>query len=256
MNPPYEGKLHLEVLNKVLKEPIIDELVDLSPANQMFSGIRLIKDHQYISSHQELIQHIQDVDLIKPEEASDIFGAAFAGPLMLIHYDKNKEGKNYKDFNIIKHSLRSIADKTVFAVYKGKYPNLWDEIFKNNNNNKQHKKWFLTCPEVHGHQGHSDWAEITSSNYEVALNSKQRFGWHLEFDTEEERKNCYDVWHLPFHKFLHSLIKADNFNMYQWLPLLDYTHPWTDEQLYKYFDLTPEEVNIIETEINSGKDCS
>ena len=28
-----------------------------------------------------------------------------------------------------------------------------------------------------------------------------------------------------------------------------YTHPWTDEQLYQYFGLTPEEIDIIEQEI-------
>ena len=29
----------------------------------------------------------------------------------------------------------------------------------------------------------------------------------------------------------------------------DYTHPWTDDDLYKYFNLTPEEIAIIESEI-------
>ena len=29
----------------------------------------------------------------------------------------------------------------------------------------------------------------------------------------------------------------------------DYTHPWTDDDLYKYFNLTPEEIAIIEDEI-------
>ena len=34
------------------------------------------------------------------------------------------------------------------------------------------------------------------------------------------------------------------------LPWLgDYTHMWTDEDLYKYFNLTPEEIAIIEDEI-------
>ena len=33
-----------------------------------------------------------------------------------------------------------------------------------------------------------------------------------------------------------------------WLP--DYAHPWTDEMLYEYFNLTPEEIATIESEIN------
>ena len=244
MNPPYNGSLHLKILKEAIKHS--KEVVNLSPANQMFSGVRLIKDHSEIKKNPELVQNIQDVDLIKPEEASAMFGASFAGPLMLIHYDLTKEGKDYKEFNIIPKNLRSVFDKTVRSVYEGKYPSLWS-IIKEGDCPKY--KFSLTCPEVHGNQGQSDWAEITSKNYEKALASKQRWGWHLEFDTEEERKNCWECWHLKSHMFIHSLIKADNFNMYQWLPALDYTHPWTDEMLYEYFDLTPEQVNIIEQDI-------
>ena len=28
-----------------------------------------------------------------------------------------------------------------------------------------------------------------------------------------------------------------------------YTHPWTDEDLYKYFNLSDDEIKIIESEI-------
>lgn len=246
MNPPYNGNLHLKILSKVIEECKGAEIVNLSPANQMFAGMRLIKDHSEVKNNPKLIEHIQDVDLIKPEEASAMFGASFAGPLMIIHYDLTKDGKDYKEFNIIPKNLRSVFDKTVRAVYEGKYPSLWSGIKKGD---CPEDKFSLTCPEVHGNQGQSDWAEITSKNYEKALDSKQRWGWHLEFDTEEERKNCWECWHLKSHMFIHSLVKADNFNAYQWLPLLDYSHPWTDKDLYNYFGLTPEEVEEIDKEI-------
>lgn len=244
MNPPYDKNLHLKILREAMKHS--DDVVNLSPGNQMFAGMRLIKDHSEIKKHPGLVQHIQDVELIKPEVASRLFNAAFAGPLMLIHYDLTKEGKDYKDFNIIPKNLRSVFDKTVRAVYEGKYPSL-QSIIKEGECSKD--KFSLTCPEVHGHQGQSDWAEITSKDYEKALKSKQRWGWHIEFDTEEEIKNCWACWHLKSHMFIHSLIKADNFNMYQWLPALDYKKAWTDEMLYEYFGLTPEEISEIEKEI-------
>ena len=243
MNPPYSGSLHLKILSGAMEHS--DEVVNLSPANQMFAGLRLIKEHSEIKKNPKLVEHIQDVNLILPEVASKLFRASFAGPLMIIYYNMTKNGKDYKDFNIIKPELRSIFMKTVGAVHEGKYPNLMDEIKRL----KGHKgKFSLTCPEVHGNQGKPNWAEIASSNYEKALQSEQRFGWHLEFDNEEERRNCWECWHLKSHKFIHSLIKSDNFNAYGELPLLDYTHKWTDEQLYDYFDLTQEERKIIEKE--------
>lgn len=42
----------------------------------------------------------------------------------------------------------------------------------------------------------------------------------------------------------------DNAAVIAHLPYLnDYTHPWTDEMLYKYFDLTQEEIDLIEKEM-------
>ena len=37
---------------------------------------------------------------------------------------------------------------------------------------------------------------------------------------------------------------------WQYTPWLDdYTHPWTDDDLYKYFNLSDDEIKIIESEI-------
>ena len=247
MNPPYDGSLHLKILDSVINTFPEAKIVSLQPANQIFSCERLFNEHAFITAHKELTQHIQDVDLIKAEKASELFNTAFAGPLMIIYYDLTKEGKNIKDFNIIKPELRSIVEKTVQAVWNKKYKSLQDAIKTKYTPNK----YYLTCPEVHGNQGKRDWAEITSSNYETALKSKQRFGWHLEFDTEEERLNCWKSWHLKSHMFIHSLVKSDNFNRYKNLPYLDdYTHEWTDEMLYEYFELTEDEIKEIEKEVN------
>jgi site-specific DNA-methyltransferase (adenine-specific) len=34
-------------------------------------------------------------------------------------------------------------------------------------------------------------------------------------------------------------------DMYQFAPRLDFTHSWTDEELYDRYDLSPEERNFI-----------
>ena len=233
MNPPYDGKLHLKILEKVI--PIADKVVNISPANQFFAAKRLLKEYPLIQKSKILKNNIVNIELIAPEIASNIFNAAFAGPLMILTYDVNCENPlNYMDYNVIPHNLRSVFDKTIRKCNDKILPNLYDEIVKNTN-----KKFILPCPEVHGNQGKSSWAEITSSKYERALKAKQRWNWHLSFDTEVERKNCYDAWHTRFHKFMHSLIKADNFNYYGALPWLsDYTQPWTDKSFCEYFDIT------------------
>ena len=233
MNPPYDGNLHLKILEKVI--PVADKVVNISPANQFFAAKRLLKEYPLIQKSKVLKNNIVNIELIAPEIASNTFAAAFAGPLMILTYDVNcKQSLNYMDYNVIPHNLRSVFDKTIRKCNDKILPNLYDEIVKNTN-----KKFILPCPEVHGNQGKADWAEITSSDYARALKAKQRWNWHLSFDTEEERKNCYDAWHTRFHQFIHSLIKADNFNYYGALPFLpDYTQPWDDKRFCKYFGIT------------------
>ena len=43
------------------------------------------------------------------------------------------------------------------------------------------------------------------------------------------------------------MLQTLNPGLLPWLG--DYTHEWTDEMLYEYFNLTPEEIAAIESEI-------
>ena len=246
MNPPYDGSLHLKILEKII--PIADKVINSSPANQFFAAKRLLKEYPLIQKSKVLKNNIVNIELIAPEIASNIFNASFAGPLMILTYDANcKHSLNYMDYNVIPYNLRSVFDKTIRACNDKILPNLYDEILKNTN-----KKFILPCPEVHGNQGKKDWAEITSSDYARALKAKQRWNWHLSFDTEVERKNCYNAWHTRFHQFIHNLIKADNFNYYGQLPWLnDYTQPWDDKRFCEYFGITG---YISDTEAEPGSE--
>jgi len=59
-------------------------------------------------------------------------------------------------------------------------------------------------------------------------------------------KNFYDSLFLKLYKWLVKNIKttAATAQYIKFVPVLpDYTHPWTDEMLYEYFDLTKDEIN-------------
>ena len=232
LNPPYDGSLHLKILEKVI--PHCEETINISPGNQMFAGKRLLKEHTLVKKSKVLKEHIRSVELIEPDRANKLFGVAFAGPLMLIHYDNSIDGIDYREFNTLNKMQREILNKTIKKWLDEGKKTIADAI-----NEKSDKEYVLPTPEVHGHQNQSDWIEITSNNYERALKAKQRFGNHLAFDTEEERRNCYDSWHTTFHQFIHSLVKADNFNHFEFLPWMsDYTKPWTNKRFCDYFGIT------------------
>lgn len=73
-----------------------------------------------------------------------------------------------------------------------------------------------------------------------------------DFSTEEEMNNCLSYIETKFFRALfyyrrHSLnISKSSFDF---IPLQDFSKPWTDEELYKKYKLTQEEIDYIEENI-------
>jgi hypothetical protein len=70
------------------------------------------------------------------------------------------------------------------------------------------------------------------------------------FDTEEELNNFKAFLQLKSYKWILGRLlvgKRLPINLIPFMPT--YTHPWTDDMLYKYFGLTDDEIDIIEKEI-------
>ena len=72
------------------------------------------------------------------------------------------------------------------------------------------------------------------------------------FNTEKEAKNMISYMKTIFFRFLVSQLMFSHHitkNAYQFVPLQDFSHPWTDEMLYKKYGLTEEEIAFIESMI-------
>ena len=72
------------------------------------------------------------------------------------------------------------------------------------------------------------------------------------FDSESVAKNALSYIKTKFFRFLVLLIKNTQNAMqgvYRYVPLQDFTKPWTDEELYKKYNLTDEEIQFIESMI-------
>lgn len=70
------------------------------------------------------------------------------------------------------------------------------------------------------------------------------------FDTEEEANNCATYFKTKFARYLIALTLSSMHIVkmnYQFVPLQDFSHPWTDEMLYKKYGLTDEEIAFIES---------
>ena len=72
------------------------------------------------------------------------------------------------------------------------------------------------------------------------------------FENEDEANNCVSFYKTKFARLMILLtlsgmnITKDNF---QFVPIQDFSKPWTDQELYKKYNLTQEEINFIESMI-------
>lgn len=72
------------------------------------------------------------------------------------------------------------------------------------------------------------------------------------FNTETEQINCKSYIETNFFKILLYYGKGTmhvNKSVFGLIPLQDFSHPWTDEMLYKKYALTDEEITFIESMI-------
>ena len=72
------------------------------------------------------------------------------------------------------------------------------------------------------------------------------------FDNEKEAQNMVSYTKTMFFRFLMStILLTQNIakDKFQFIPLQDFSHPWTDEMLYKKYGLTEDEIAFIESMI-------
>lgn len=75
---------------------------------------------------------------------------------------------------------------------------------------------------------------------------------YLKFDNENEARNFISYLKTRFFRALVAAIKITQHaqtSVYHFVPLQDFSHPWTDDDLYKKYDLSPDEVKYIESMI-------
>jgi len=70
------------------------------------------------------------------------------------------------------------------------------------------------------------------------------------FDNKRKAENVITYTQTKFFHFMLALVKITQNTMkkaYSFVPLQDFTEPWTNEMLYKKYRLTKEEIDFIES---------
>ena len=148
---------------------------------------------------------------------------------------------NFNDFKEkeFKNSIKIYANKKTGFVPK-------DKILQNKNWIEKYK---LFVPKAIGSGNiKEDWLKpIIGEPKSACTETYIVLG---PFDSKKEVENAYSYTQTKFFHFLFGLIKITQdatSKVYKFVPMQDFSKPWTDEELYKKYDLTKEEIDFIES---------
>ena len=248
MNPPYDGTLHLKILEKVI--PITDKVVNISPDLWMkrrgSSEVKRFGD--------SVGKHIISAEYISPEEAHRIFkNTESFMSLSILVCDSNEHDFDYKNYwkRFYTESELSILDKITIKGHM-----LSDVKFFNDLNTS---KYCVLTSNIAGGRGNlpiykyngivanckdaitgEDWLEVWNSNPKHKQWQKSKYECnHNRYDTLEEARNYYGSYDSKFMKWVCLKTVEQQHIKLNYIPYMgDYTQPWDDKRFCEYFGIT------------------
>ena len=260
MNPPYNGNLHLKILQEAMKHG--DEIVNLSPIRWLQDPLAEYKKNSDFKKFEDIRKNITSLEKLNSGELSFLFGADFtfdAG----IYYINPKAKSTYK---IIKNYILDKVIKKLEPTPVSKVIDVKKDYFclitiidgghRERFGESKSSFSFIRNPKWYGDyykKGISNNGFTLQENKDrntMSTNGNINDWVCVEFDTEDECKNYVEYTRTSFFRYLYKIEMVDVNVHPQFLPFMgDYTHPWTDEMLYEYFGLTDDEIKEIECSI-------
>ena len=248
MNPPYNGNLHLKILQEAMKHG--DEIINLSPIRWLQDPLAEYKKNTDWLRFEDIRKKIETLDIVSAKEAQKLFNSTQYENLGVYHITKNG-GLDILPKPFISQAL---FDKVNLPTYQDKYKSIYD-VFKEGH--CDFSKPFVKLSPLQGGLDNKSRYNIISAKKELAFTDKIVKGrgtglGTVNFDTQEEAENFFDYCQTKFVKACNGNVKTN----IRWpgyaIPFMPtYTHPWTDADLYEYFGLSPEEISIIENAIST-----
>ena len=249
MNPPYSGNLHLKILREAMQHS--DDIVNLSPIRWLEDPLAEYKRNTDFQKFADIRQHIESLDVTSAKKSSEMFNMLVSTDLGIYHIDKNIHQTDLRNKLALKiyntgHHFESFDEnkkdgwrvrfvlvdncKAGGSSIGGKIRFQRLLVFKDGM--KDNKPWF-------SHFGRCGWTKETDY-----------IPTSIKFESELEANNFVDVMtKTKFGRYYWAAMQQDIHVYPSFFIKLDFTHPWTDADLYAYFGLTADEIDIIEKEM-------
>jgi hypothetical protein len=256
MNPPYSRNLHLKILNNALDYS--DDIVNLSPVRWLQDPLAELKKNSDWNKFKDIRDRIESIKVIDNFTAESMFNISLPFNIGIYHITSNKTNYCNKFKNLLIEKMVScikdpISNHIVIDDLSG--ISLLVSLVIGGDSGRlevaKSKPWGLSKEKAFYYNG------LNEASGETYYEYSSRIAWgnvkpktentNIKFNTKEERLNFFNSWNTKCLKYLVNKITVCLSTQAKFMPYLQsYNHPWTDEMLYKYFDLTDEEILEIE----------
>ena len=255
MNPPYCRNLHLKILNEAICYS--DDIVNLSPIRWLQDPLVDRKKSCDFKKFADVRDHIESIDIISASEAQRAFSIEIFSDLGVYHLTSSG-GFDTKEFwkavrtpaqVMMLNKLMQLKDNVANHTEKNKRDGIRVPLTNMGGNRGYRNVYKELAYVMDGCKDGRDWTKCKNmGGYEKPEGCALPLS--VKFNSIDEAQNFYDSFFTKFYTWLCNItrmLQILNPGLLPWLG--DYTHPWTDNNLYEYFNLTPEEISIIESGI-------
>ena len=224
MNPPYNRDLHLKFLEKTIE--IADNVVNISPHDWLTNKFAKTEKSKFRCYFREKYsKYIEDLEIISPEDFNKYFGTSNWFGVAIGVFKENAKGIDPDKFL----NTDTLLNKIINKIHT--LPGLRRKFTRRIDNE-------LFVPVRLTSHGYLNYVERDYTKI------KSKYG--ILFNSKNEVKNFIDSFDTWLYKYLEKSEWQGSENSASVPYLGDYTKPWTNERLYRLFNITKEEQKIIE----------
>lgn len=244
MNPPYDGNLHLKILNRVLNTNS-SCIINISPIRWIEDVFAVDKKNSDYYKYADVREKIKSVDVISARDSQDLFDIINAANLGIYTFGNLITEKTFK-YDLIHPIIRKIKDKTpCYPIIEQNKADGWrvriPKIASGKSGGKNSKKWYgigFTGPFYNGMLDNKYWYTYYNRNQ----NTKEtpEISDSISFGEDQiSAKNFSDSLNTTFARVVefNYLVDQHIYN-YSILWTDDYKEPWTNERFCNYFDIS------------------